>query len=92
MTPKMVKTIKHLSVWLGLAFHVIDHTYHYFLLHSIIPPSSPAELNMLIHMREVSCEATLCSFGHFTDHRIWSRGEQEPVHAVEAADNKPQGT
>lgn len=65
----------------------IDHTYHYLLLLSLISFSLPADLKMLIHIWGISCEATLGSSGHLIDHRVCGRGEQEPVHAVEAGDN-----
>lgn len=70
--------------------HRFDHRPTYHCL--IFPLSFPADLKMLIHIGGVSHEATLCSFGHFLDHRVCGRWEQKPVHAVEAGGNTPNDT
>lgn len=71
----------------NLQLQRVDHTYHHPLL---ITLSLTADLNVLVRMRGISYESTLCSYGHFLDHRVCRGGEQEPVYAVEARDNRQE--
>lgn len=56
---------------------------------NLIVPQLSTHLQMLIHVRGVSHEAALCSFGHLHYHVFCDRWEQQPVHAVEA-EGQPQ--
>lgn len=56
--------------------------------HHLLGVAMSGRLNVLVHVRGVSHEATLGRQGHVLDHGLGGRRQQEPVHAVEATDRQ----
>lgn len=63
-----------------------DDAYHCILCSMISFCVAPS----FVHKRGVSCEVTSCSLCHLLHHGVCDRGQEEPVHAVEAGGDSPQ--
>lgn len=77
-----------LSLTIVLFSGILHHTVTY---HDLVQLAFCEGQNVLIHVGGVSYEATFGTQGHVLGHGLCGRGQQEPVHAVEATHSHTGG-